>query len=296
MKIPEIQLNDGNIIPAIGLGVGIIQYPTAHNLIECIYNKFIRRRIRSRNCQKSIESAIEIGYKLIDTSAAYNNLTEISHAIQHCQRPEIYIQSRVSNRAQFSGKVKEEFYRSMELLKCDYLDVLQLHWPVPNHFQISWENILGLKEEGLVKSIGVANFNIHHLKSLMSCSSTIPAINQIEVHPLFTNRELIQYSQSKGIIVQAYSPLARMDDRLIKSSRLNSIAKSHNTTIASVILRWHYQNNVVPIVKSQNPVRQKNNISIFDYTLDESEMQIIDSININARRRFDPDNCEFENL
>lgn len=296
MNVPFVRLNDGNLIPAIGLGIGIIQFSSAHNPLERIYNKIIGHQLQSLKCQRSIESALEIGYRLIDTSAAYNNLHEISSAIRTLNREDLYIQSRVSNKAQFSNKVKEEFYRSLDALKCDYIDVLQLHWPVPGHFTSAWEKLIELKAEGVVKSLGVANFNIHHQEELAEISSTIPAINQIEIHPLFSNRDLVEYSQSRGIVVQAYSPLARMDDRLTKSGRLRKIAEAHETNIASVILRWHIQNNVVPIVKSTNPIRQKSNLSTFNFSLDDEEMRIIDSININARRRFDPDNCEFENL
>lgn len=296
MEIPEIRLNDGSLLPAIGLGIGIIHYPGSRNLLGRVYHRFVTKRTLSRNCQAAIESAIEAGYRLIDTSAAYNNLSEISKAISRYDRAEIKIQSRVSNKAQFSGTVKEEFYRSLESMKCDYIDILQLHWPVPRLFLSSWEIINELHAEGLVKSVGVANFNIHHLEDLSASSSVIPAVNQIEIHPLFSNKDLAHYCQSKGIIVEAYTPLARMDDRLLKSSRLSKIASAHHTSIASIILRWHYQNSIIPIVKSQNPIRQRANLSIFNFSLSDEEMRTIDSVNINARRRFDPDNCDFENL
>jgi diketogulonate reductase-like aldo/keto reductase len=153
-----------------------------------------------------------------------------------------------------------------------------------------------LHQQGFCKSIGVANCHQHHLEEILKVSDVVPAINQIEVHPLFTQKPLIEYCKLKGIVVEAYTPVARCDDRLIRLPLLRNIAEKYNKKINQIILRWHIQNGVIPIVRSLNAKHQIENISIFDFELTREEIEKIDSININSRLRYDPDNCDFSIL
>jgi diketogulonate reductase-like aldo/keto reductase len=153
-----------------------------------------------------------------------------------------------------------------------------------------------LYKDGYCRAIGVANCHRHHLEAIFKIAEIMPAVNQFEVHPLFTQKPLIEYCKSKNIAVEAYTPIARFDDRLVRLPALKEIAKKHRKTIVQVVLRWHIQNGVVPVVRSLNKTRQLENISVFDFELNDGEMKTIDGFNINSRLRYDPDNCDFSIL
>lgn len=153
-----------------------------------------------------------------------------------------------------------------------------------------------LYDEGLCKSIGVANCHEHHLESILKIASIPPAINQIEVHPLLTQKPLIKYCKERNIQVEAYTPITRNDERITRLPLMQKIAKNHQKTIPQIILRWHIQNGLIPVIRSMNYNRQKENLSIFDFSLSEEELKQIDSVNINSRLRFDPDNCDYSIL
>jgi diketogulonate reductase-like aldo/keto reductase len=170
------------------------------------------------------------------------------------------------------------------------------HWPVTGVYLDTWKQMEQLYKEGYCKSIGVANCHQHHLEEIFSIAEVIPLVNQFEIHPLFTQKPLIEFCKSRGIAVEAYTPIARFDDRLIRLSVLNAIARKYNKTAVQIVLRWHIQNGVIPVVRSLNKKRQLENISVFDFELTEEDMHKIDSFNINARLRYDPDNCDFSIL
>ena len=153
-----------------------------------------------------------------------------------------------------------------------------------------------LYKENYCKALGVANCHRHHLEKILNIAEIVPQINQIEVHPLFTQKPLIEYCKSKNIVVEAYTPIARFDDRLMRRIKLTEIAKKHEKTPVQVVLRWHIQNGIIPVVRSSNKERQIENISVFDFELTDEEMKTIDGFNINSRLRYDPDNCDFRRL
>jgi diketogulonate reductase-like aldo/keto reductase len=167
------------------------------------------------------------------------------------------------------------------------------HWPVTGVYLNTWKQMEQLYKEGYCKAIGVANCHQHHLEAIFKIAEIIPAVNQIEVHPLFTQKPLIEYCKSKMIAVEAYTPIARFDDRLVKLPALKKIAQKYNKSVVQVVLRWHIQNGLIPVVRSLNKKRQLENISVFDFELTKEEMQTIDGFNINSRLRYDPDNCDF---
>ena len=153
-----------------------------------------------------------------------------------------------------------------------------------------------LKDEGLVKHLGVANSHQHHLEEIFKICKHRPEVGQFEIHPLFTQKKLIQYYKDHGIVVEAYTPIARYDDRLVRLPLLKRLEKKYNKTFVQIILHWHVQNGVIPLVRSLSYKHQQENFNIFDFELDAEDMKAIDGININSRLRYDPDNCDFSIL
>lgn len=302
----KIILNNGVEIPLIGNGPAAIGYtPKQKKELSGIlkyadkaYNKFISYPNKKYKYIDAVANSFKIGFTLLDYSSSYGDAKPIAKAIKKSKinRKDLFITTRVSNNAQVKGKIKECLFKQLDGFDTDYVDLFMFHWPVTGVYLDTWNQMVDLYKQGYCRAIGVANCNQHHLEEILKISDVVPAVNQFEVHPLFTQKSLIEYCKSKGIVVEAYTPIARFDDRLIRLPILKNIAKKYNKTIAQVILRWHIQNDVIPIVRSLNKKRQLENISIFDFELTEEEMNKIDNININSRLRYDPDNCDFSIL
>jgi len=175
----------------------------------------------------------------------------------------------------------------------NYVDMLMFHWPVTEHYEDTWKRMIKMREKGVCKYLGVANCHEHHLQKLYKYSGEYPLVNQVELHPLFTQMPLKKYCDEHEIQVMAYSPTARHDDRLFNPPLLNDIAKKYEKTPTQIILRWHIQNGIIPVIRSLNYVHQREDIAIYDFEISKSDMQLINSININSRIRYDPDNCDF---
>lgn len=302
----KIMLNSGSFIPTIILGTSNPLHDKkppqwggkiCNRLIQAFYYR-IYSKILDLTFIFAISKAIKIGYQAIDTSAAYNNEKLIKWGIKlsRKRREELFITTRVSNHQQYDGNIRESLLKSMKSLGVDYIDLYMFHWPVTNVFINTWSQMEAIYKEGLVKSIGVANCHQHHLEMLLASASVVPAVNQFEVHPLFTQKPLIAYCKSKGILVEAYTPIGRNHEKLVKNKELQNISYKYNKTIPQIILRWHFQNEIIPVPRSFNSKRLKQNISIFDFELSSAEMTRINSINIDLRLRFDPDNCDFTRL
>lgn len=302
----KITLNNGIEIPCIGIGPSTIKYNYnpifgCTNLLGKIEYKIgarVKYKLARNNYIKNLSHALNIGYRLLDYSFAYGTGTEIIESIKKSglKREEVFLTSRATNNQQFNGTVREEFLRGLEKMGLDYIDLFMFHWPVTDHFVDTYKEMEKLYKEGYIKVLGVANCHQHHIQAILDNCEIIPAINQIEVHPLFTQKPLIEFCKSNNIAVEAYTPLARNDDRLQKNLILKGLSKKYGKTIPQIILRWHVQLGIIPIPRSMNPNRQKQNIDIFDFTLTEDEMTAIDSININSRLRFDPDNLDFHSI
>lgn len=305
-KIPNIKLNNGVEIPVIGIGpgsVGELLKPTLHSntfiaKVEREITSRIKYRLARRNYIKSLANALNLGYRLIDYSFAYGDGAEILEAIAKSglKREDVFLTSRVSNNQQFNRTVHEDFLRSLEKIGLDYIDMFMFHWPVTDYFIDTYKEMEKLYKEGYVKVLGVANCHQHHLQAIIDNCEIIPAVNQFEIHPLFTQKPLIEFCHQHGIAVQAYTPLARNDDRLRKNLILQGLSKKYHKTIQQIILRWDVQLQQIPIPRSLNSDRQKQNIDIFDFSLTDEEIKAIDSININSRLRFDPDNLDFHSI
>jgi diketogulonate reductase-like aldo/keto reductase len=302
-KVPTIALNNGIRIPMIGNGPGIlghsVKYSSNENnalyFVKRVYNKLDKKIFREHGFINAIVSAFQAGFFLFDYSAAYGNEGLIGKAIKRCgiKRERLFLTTRVSNNQQIKGNIRDQFFRTLEAYKTGYIDLYMFHWPVSRVYLNTWKQMESLYKEGYCKAIGVANCHQHHLEALFERAEIIPAINQIEVHPLFTQKPLVNYCNMKKIVVEAYTPIARFDDRLVRLPALQQIAQKYNKSVVQVILRWHIQNGIIPIVRSLNKNRQLENISIIDFELTKDEMKTIDDFNINSRLRYDPDNCDF---
>jgi len=297
----EIRLSNGVMIPAIGFGPMILNYGkvlriSRFNLPLRVYNKFFKTSFDRRRYVESISGAIKQGFRLIDFSASYRNMWAIGVAVKKSgiKRGELFLTGRISNGAQFAGrtKVKEQVYQILKEYATDYLDLLMFHWPVTDCFLDTWAEICELYKNGVARSVGVANCEEEHLSQLLM-SDTKPMVNQIEVHPLFSNQNVVELCQKSGIVVESYTPLARMDDRLFRLPKLKTIAKNCNKTTVQVVLRWHIQKGLVPCVRCLKTEHQIDALNIFDFSLSKEEMGYIDSLNINSRLRYDPKNCDF---
>lgn len=300
------KLKNGEEIKPIGFGPGIMSYPAKTvkertilgSLLYKVTNKLFYQPIQKKQFVDNIAHGLKIGYRLIDYSAAYGNLDLIGKAITKSGigRKELFITNRVSNGAQREHKVREEFMQGLKELNVDYVDLLQFHWPVTDYYLETWHEMEKLKEEGYVRHLGVANCHQHHLDEIFKICKHRPEVGQFEIHPLFTQKALIDYYKKKGIIIEAYTSLARYDDRLVRLPLLKRLEKKYGKEFTQIILRWHIQNGCIPIVRSLNPNHQRSNLDIFDFELSDEDMSLIDGININSRLRYDPDNCDFSIL
>ncbi len=301
-KLSTIKLNNGVDIPCIGIGPGIIGFSNINKSYSHSIIGRIQRRLNSEITRykyiRGVTTALNQGYRLIDYSFAYGSGKEIMTAIKKSglAREDIFLTSRVSNIQQYEGTVREEFFRGMERMGVEYIDLYMFHWPVTDHFVNTYKEMEKLYKEGYVRALGVANCHQHHLQSIMDNCEIVPTVDQFEIHPLFTQKPLIEFCRQHDIAVQAYTPLARNDDRLRNNPILRGLAKKYGKTIQQVILRWDVQLNQIPIPRSLNPERQKQNIDIFDFCLTDEEIKAIDTININSRLRYDPDNLDFHSV
>jgi 2,5-diketo-D-gluconate reductase A len=265
----NVTLNDGNIIPPIGFGVFLISD-------EEVY--------------PSVASAIDIGYRLIDTASIYKNENGVGRAVKECviPRSSIYITTKVWNDAHGNGKTRESCKASLQRLNLDYIDLLLIHWPCPtqNLFVEAWRELIDLKDEGFVRSIGVSNFNITHLEELIQRTNVVPSVNQVECHPWLQQDELRLFHHEVGIKTQAWSPLGR--GKLLKDPILTSIASKHSITTAQVILSWHYSKGILPIPKSTNSNRMQENIDAIKYKLDDDDLSQITLLQTGTRVGPDP--------
>lgn len=297
-----VKLCNGVEMPVIMLGPGIPAKPkglswiSERSLLNRAWMKFVARPRAPRNFIDAVANGIRAGFRGVDFSAAYGCGGLIADAIEQSgvSRKDVFLTGRISNSAQFKGRVavEDQIKRVLDKYRTEYVDILMFHWPVTNHYEETWRVICNAYEKGLARSIGVANCHPHHLKKLMDVGHK-PMVNQFEVHPLFTQKDLIKYNQDLGIVVQSYTPIARMDQRLFRLPALQKIAAEHGKTMVQIVLRWHIQKGLVPVVRANKPYHQAESVSVFDFSLTPEEMITIDGFNIESRLRYHPDNCDF---
>ncbi|GAA0136488.1 aldo/keto reductase [Paenibacillus sp. YSY-4.3] len=241
----------------------------------------------------SIEAAIRNGYRSIDTASLYQNEEGVGQAIKASSNPreELFITTKVWNSDQGYDSTLKAFDTSMGKLGLDYLDLYLIHWPVKGKYKETWKALEKLHKDGRVRSIGVSNFQIHHLEDLLADAEVRPVVNQVELHPLLSQVELREYCKAQGIQIEAWSPLAQ--GKLLDNEVLKAIGVKYGKSTAQVIIRWDIQHEIVTIPKSSNAERIVENANVFDFELTADEMKQIDSLNQNQRVGPDPDNFDF---
>jgi len=267
--VPNVTLNDGNTIPQIGFGV--FQVPE-----EETYN--------------AVTAALQAGYRSIDTAKAYGNEEGVGKAIADSgiSREELFVTTKLWNEDHGHDEALKAFDASLSKLGLDYLDLYLIHWPVPaqDRYVDTYKAFEQLRSEGRARSIGVSNFTEAHLQRLLEETSVVPVLNQVELHPNFTQKELRAFHAEHNIVTEAWSPLAQGD--LLDNAKLGTIAQAHGKTPAQVVLRWHMQLGNVAIPKSVTPERIAANIDVFDFELTGDEMVTIDTLGNGERRGPDP--------
>jgi len=246
---------------------------------------------------EAVKTAIKKGYRSIDTAAIYKNEEGVGEGIRKgikeagISREDLFITSKVWNADFGYYSTLEAYETSLKKLGLQYLDLYLIHWPVEGKYLETWRALETLYTENRVKSIGVSNFQIHHLEDIMKDAQIIPMVNQVEFHPKLSQMELLSYCKLHNIQLEAWSPL--MQGQLLEDPKLKEIAKTHDKSVAQVILRWDIQSGVVTIPKSIKEHRIGENSSIFDFTLSPDELEQIAALNENKRIGPDPDNFDF---
>lgn len=265
-------LNNDRKMPLLGLGV---YKATGENEAE-----------------NAIISAVKCGYRMIDTASAYKNEENVGRGIARCgiPRKELFITTKIWNNAQRLGDVEGAFQRSLDRLGLDYIDLYLIHWPVPGCYLSTWKEMEKILSSGRALSIGVSNFEIRHLEELRRVSGIVPAVNQIECHPLCYPKELIDYCQANGIQVQAYAPLAR--GAYLDHDVLCVMGTKYAHTPAQVGLRWAVQKGISVIPKSVHPNRIESNANIFDFSIDQEDMDLLDTLNENYHSASVPEDLQ----
>jgi len=274
---PSITLNNGVSMPQFGLGVWQAQ--------------------DGEEVETAVTTAIDAGYRLIDTAAVYGNERGVGRAIARSKVPreELFITTKVWNADQGYDQTLAAFDKSMQRLGLNYLDLYLIHWPVPakDTYLDSWRALEKLYAEGKVRAIGVSNFLPEHLERVLNEATIVPAVNQIELHPRFAQKNLREFCKSRHIAVESYSPLGGSGGDLLSEPLLQQIGDKYGKSAAQVILRWHIQHGLIVIPKSVTPARIQQNIDIFGFALSDGDMMSIDALNTNSRVGSDPKTANF---
>ncbi|WP_405623173.1 aldo/keto reductase [Streptomyces sp. NBC_00076] len=257
ISIPTHTLNDGTTIPALGLGT----WP-----------------MDDTQAEQAVRGALETGYRLVDTATNYRNETGVGRGLAGgaVPREEIVVTTKLPGRHHGYEETLASFEESRARLGVDQVDLYLIHWPLPrvDKYVDSWKAMVGLREEGLVRSIGVSNFTAEHIERLEKETGVLPAVNQIELHPFFPQEELRAFHADKGVLTESWSPLGRGTE-LLEDPAVVSVAEAHGVTPGQVVLRWHVQLGALPIPKSSDPERQRQNLDVFGFELSADQMDAI---------------------
>ena len=243
--------------------------------------------------EQAVTSALEIGYRSIDTAAAYRNETGVGNALRaiNIPRDEIFLTTKVWNEDQRKQRTVAAFEESLERLETDYVDLYVIHWPVEGYYQETWSAMQEIYASGRAKSIGVSNFMIHHLEDILSDGQIVPAVNQIEFHPYLVQPDLLQFCQDQTIRVEAWTPLVKGE--IVNERVAQRLGQKYGKTPAQIVLRWGIQHGVVTIPKSVRPQRMAENADIFDFELSKAEMKELDALDEGRRTGPNPYNFNF---
>src|SRR4051812_28482092 len=269
IEVPALTLHDGVEIPQLGFGV--FQIPPEET-------------------QAKVEEALAVGYRHVDTAAAYRNEAGVGAAIaaSGVRREDVFVTTKLWNSEQGYDSTLRAFEQSLERLGSDHVDLYLIHWPLPaqDRFLDTWRAFERIREEGGARSIGVSNFRVEDLERLARDAERRPTVNQIELHPRLQQAELRAWHAEHDIVTEAWSPLAQ--GNLLEDGTIETVAAHHDRTPAQVILRWHLQIGNVVIPKSSNPERIRENFDVFDFELSEDDMAALERLDASERTGPDP--------
>lgn len=277
-KVPTIELNDGARIPQLGFGV---------------------YQIKPDETAAAVRAALDIGYRHIDTAEMYGNEREVAQGIRDAglDRSEVFVTSKLNNGFHEPDAARRAFDATLNALGSDYVDLFLIHWPLPTlyggDFVSTWRVLEEFARDGRARSIGVSNFQVAHVERLAAETDTVPAVNQVEVHPYFTNEKVRGYAREHGLAIEAWSPIAQ--GGVLGDAVINRIADGLGRTAAQVVLRWHIQRGDIVFPKTVNPDRMKSNFELFDFELDERAMEAISALDRgeSGRRGPNPDTFDY---
>jgi len=276
-KVPQIVLNDGNRIPQFGFGV---------------------YQIPPDDTASAVRTALELGYRHVDTAEMYQNEQGVGQGVRDAgiDRGEVFITSKLNNGYHKPDDARRAFDGTLDALGFDYVDLFLIHWPLPTlydgDFVSTWKTLEEFKKEGRARSIGVSNFQIHHLETLARDTETVPAVNQIEIHPYYPNDAVRTYGIDHTIVTEAWSPIAQGD--VLGDPLVGQIAQKVGKTPAQVVLRWHIERGDVVFPKSASPERIRENIDIFDFELSDDQIEEITALDRGTAGRRGPDPDTFD--
>ena len=271
MTIPAVTLNDGRQMPQIGLGTASLNDATVAPVIV---------------------TAIEAGYRHIDTAFRYGNQRGVGQGVRDSgiAREELFITSKLDGEFQGENRAIAGLDECLAQLQMDYVDLLLIHWPLPqrNQYVSTWKTFETLVASGKVRSIGVSNFTPAHLDHLRAETTICPATNQIQLSPRITRPDQVAYGRAHGIVTVSWSPLGQGGD-LLSDPTLQAIADAHGKTLGQIVLRWNIELGLVPIPRSSNPARLAQNLAVFDFSLTSAEIAAITALDTGAEKRVDSD-------
>ena len=277
MSVPTITLNDGNHIPQLGFGT---------------------YKVAAAETAETVRSALEIGYRHIDTAQMYGNEKGVGQGIRDAgiDRGHVFVTSKLNNGFHRPDDARRTFEQTLTELGTDYLDLFLIHWPLPTlydgDFASTWKTLEEFKADGRARSIGVSNFQIHHLQELARETDTVPAVNQIEVHPYFTNDEVRAYGIEHNIATQAWSPIAR--GKVLTDPVVTRISRATGAHPAQVVLRWHIERGDIVFPKSIHPQRMRENFEIFDFEINDEEIEALTALDRGEAGRMGPNPDTFD--
>ena len=277
MSVPTITLNDGNHIPQLGFGT---------------------YKVAAAETADTVRLALEIGYRRIDTAQMYGNEKGVGDGIRDAgiDRGQVFVTSKLNNGFHRPDDARRTFDQTLEDLGTDYVDLFLIHWPLPTRydgdFVSTWKTLEEFKADGRARSIGVSNFAIHHLQELARETDTIPAVNQIEVHPYFANDDLRAYGVEHDIATEAWSPIAR--GKVLGDPVVTRISRATGAHPAQVVLRWHIERGDIVFPKSVHPQRMKENFEIFDFEINDEEIEALTALDRGEAGRMGPNPDVFD--